>query len=218
MSVKRSYSSARRDAQARETRRSVLEAALRLFVAHGYAATTIQAIADESGVAVQTVYAAFGTKRELMRQLIEGTIAGDESAAGIEGGAAAAVEAVAAEPDARRRAQFDAAIARTIVQRVAPLVRVAEEAAASDPDLAATMETVRAARRREMLDSATLLAGPDGLHLGHEEAAATLYVLYSPQVADMLIRDHGWSPARYEAWLARMIQEAVLGVTPDDRA
>lgn len=215
MSVKRSYSSARRDAQARETRRSVLETALRLFVAHGYAATTIQAIADESGVAVQTVYAAFGTKRELMRQLIEGTIAGDESAAGTEGGAA---EGVAAEPDARRRAQLDAALARTIVQRVAPLVRVAEEAAASDPDLAATMETVRAARRREMLDSAALLAGPEGLRLEPEEAAATLYVLYSPQVADMLMRDHGWSPARYEAWLARMLQEAVLGVTPGGRA
>ena len=215
MSVKRSYSSARRDAQARETRRSVLETALRLFVAHGYAATTIQAIADESGVAVQTVYAAFGTKRELMRQLIEGTIAGDESAAGTEGGAA---EDVAAEPDARRRAQLDAALARTIVQRVAPLVRVAEEAAASDPDLAATMETVRAARRREMLDSAALLAGPEGLRLEPEEAAATLYVLYSPQVADMLMRDHGWSPARYEAWLARMIQEAVLGVTSGGRA
>ncbi len=215
MSVKRSYSSARRDAQARETRRSVLETALRLFVAHGYAATTMQAIADESGVAVQTVYAAFGTKRELMRQLIEGTIAGDESAAGTEGDAA---ETIAAEPDARRRAQLDAALARTIVQRVAPLVRVAEEAAASDPDLAATMETVRAARRREMLDSAALLAGPEGLRLEPEEAAATLYVLYSPQVADMLMRDHGWSPARYEAWLARMIQEAVLGVTTDDSA
>lgn len=215
MSVKRSYSSARRDAQARETRRSVLETALRLFVAHGYAATTMQAIADESGVAVQTVYAAFGTKRELMRQLIEGTIAGDDSAAGTEGGAAGGV---AAEPDARRRAQLDAALARTIVQRVAPLVRVAEEAAASDPDLAATMETVRAARRREMLDSAALLAGPEGLRLEPEEAAATLYVLYSPQVADMLMRDHGWSPARYEAWLARMIQEAVLGVTTADSA
>ena len=215
MSVKRSYSSARRDAQARETRRSVLETALRLFVAHGYAATTMQAIADESGVAVQSVYAAFGTKRELMRQLIERTIAGDESAAGTEGGAAGGV---AAEPDARRRAQLDAGLARTIVQRVAPLVRVAEEAAASDPDLAATMETVRAARRREMLDSAALLAGPEGLRLEPEEAAATLYVLYSPQVADMLMRDHGWSPARYEAWLARMIQEAVLRVTTADSA
>jgi hypothetical protein len=43
-----------------------------------------------------------------------------------------------------------------------------------------------------------------------EEAAATLYVLYSPTVADMLMGDYGWSPERYEAWLARMILDAVI--------
>ncbi len=43
------------------------------------------------------------------------------------------------------------------------------------------------------------------LRVPREEAAATLYVLYSPQVADMLIGDYGWSPERYERWLARMI-------------
>jgi TetR/AcrR family transcriptional regulator of autoinduction and epiphytic fitness len=215
MPVKRSYSSARRDAQAAATRRSILDAAHRLFVAHGYAATTMQTIAGEAGVAVQTVYAAFGNKRELMRQLIEGTITGDDDPAPVTRRAES--RAVADEPDASRRAQLDAALSRTIVQRVGPIVRVAEEAAASDPDLAATMETIRAARRREMLDAATLLAGPEGLRLDQEEAAATLYVLYSPQVADMLMRDHGWSPQRYEAWLARMILEAVLGATPHDR-
>ena len=215
MPVKRSYSSARRDAQAAATRRSILDAAHRLFVAHGYAATTMQTIAGEAGVAVQTVYAAFGNKRELMRQLIEGTITGDDDPAPVTRRAES--RAVADEPDASRRAQLDAAMSRTIVQRVGPIVRVAEEAAASDPDLAATMETIRAARRREMLDAATLLAGPEGLRLDQEEAAATLYVLYSPQVADMLMRDHGWSPQRYEAWLARMILEAVLGATPHDR-
>ncbi len=46
--------------------------------------------------------------------------------------------------------------------------------------------------------------------MDEEEAAATLYVLYSPQVADMLMGDYGWTPARYEKWLARMILEAVI--------
>ena len=78
MAVKRSYSSTKRQAQARETRRSILEAALELFVTSGYAATSIQTIAEQAGVAVQTVYAVFGTKRELLRQLIESTIAGDD--------------------------------------------------------------------------------------------------------------------------------------------
>jgi TetR/AcrR family transcriptional regulator of autoinduction and epiphytic fitness len=208
VSVKRSYSSVKRKAQARETRRSILDAAHELFVATGYAATTILAIAERAGVAVQTVYAGFGSKRELLRQLIETTITGDDEPLPITERAEA--RAIAAEPDTRRRAELDAALSRSITERVAPIVRVAGEAAASDPELAAMLEAVKAARRHEMIASAALLAGPNGLRVDQEEAAATLYVLYSPQVADMLMGDYGWSPERYEKWLARMILEAVL--------
>jgi AcrR family transcriptional regulator len=208
VAVKRSYSSARREAQARETRRAILDAAHDLFVATGYAATTIQVIAERGGVAVQTVYAVFGSKRELLRQLIERTIVGDDDPLPITERTAA--QSLAAEPDARRRAELDAAMSRSIAERIAPIVRVAAEAAASDPELAAMMDSVKAARRQDMTAAARILAGPDRLRLDEEEAAATLYVLYSPQVADMLIGDYGWSPERYEKWLARMILEAVL--------
>ena len=61
-----------------------------------------------------------------------------------------------------------------------------------------------------MLASVRIIAGPDGLSVNPEEAAATLYVLYSPQVADMLMGDYGWPPERYERWLARMILEGVI--------
>ena len=207
MSVKRSYSSAKREAQARDTRRSILDAALELFVASGYSATSIQRIAERAGVAVQTVYAVFGTKRDLLRELIETRIAGgDESLPTVERPEA---QSVAAEPDLRRRVELGAALTRSIVERVAPVVRVAEEAAASDPDLAAMMEAMKAARQHEMIDSAAILAGPDGLRVDPEEAAATLYVLCSPQVANMLMGDYDWSPQRYEDWLARMILQSV---------
>lgn len=208
MPVKRSYSSAKRQAQARETRRAIIDSARDLFVADGFAATTMQAIAEEAGVAVQTVYAVFGTKRELLRQLIETSITGDDEPEPITERAEA--QAVAAEPDPRRRAELDAAMSRAITERVAPIVRVVGEAAASDPELATVMETVKAARREEMVASARIVAGPDGLRVDEEEAAATLYALYSPQVADMLMGDYGWSPERYEAWLARMILDAVI--------
>ena len=208
MPVKRKYSSAKREAQARETRRSVLDAAHELFVTTGYAATTIQAIADRAGVAGQTVYAVFGNKRELLQQLIESTITGDDDPRPIT--ERPEVKAIADEPDARRRAELDAAMSRSITERVAPIVRVASEAAASDPELAAMMEEVKAARRKEMIASAEIMAGPDGLRLDKKEAAATLYVLYSPAVADMLMGDHGWSAKRYEKWLAHMLVSAVI--------
>lgn len=208
MSVKRSYSSAKRAEQARETRRAILQAAQELFVADGYAATTIQAIAERAGVAVQTLYAVFGTKRELLRQLIESTITGGGEP--VPMAERPESRALAAEPDGRRRAEMDAAVGRSIIQRVAPVVRVAEEAAASDPELAAMMEQVKAARREEMIAAVPLLAGPEGPPGDPEEAAATLYVLYSPQVADMLMGDYGWSPERYEKWLAQMLLQTVI--------
>jgi AcrR family transcriptional regulator len=208
MAVKRKYSSAKRNAQALETRRSILDAAHELFVTTGYAATTIQAIAEQGGVAVQTVYAVFGSKRELLRQLIERTITGDDDPRSITERPEA--QAIAVEPDARRRAELDAAMSRSITERVAPIVRVASEAAASDPELAAMMDAVKATRRKEMISSAEILAGPGQRRAKREEAAATLYVLYSPAVADMLMGDYGWSPERYEKWLAHMIRTTVI--------
>jgi AcrR family transcriptional regulator len=207
MAVKRKYSSAKRSAQARETRRAILDSAHELFVTTGYAATTIKAIAEHGGVAVQTVYAVFGNKRELLRQLIERTITGDDEPGTITERPEA--RAIAAEPDAQRRAELDAAMSREIAERVAPIVRVASEAAASDPELAEMMDAVKAARRQEMIAAAKILAGPGGQRMDRD-AAATLYVLYSPAVADMLMGDHGWSPKRYEKWLARMILRSVI--------
>lgn len=208
MAVKRTYSSAKRDAQARETRRSILDAAHELFVTTGYAATTIKAIAEHGGVAVQTVYAVFGSKRELLRQLIERTIAGDDDSRAIHESPEA--KAIAAEPDPRRRAELDAAMSRSIAERVAPIIGVASEAAASDPELAEMMAAVKAARRQEMTAGVKILAGADLPRADREEAAATLYVLYSPAVAGMLMGDYGWSPKRYEKWLARMLLTTVI--------
>src|SRR5919199_2921285 len=67
--VKRRYDSSRRRAQAEATRNDILVAAQRLFEARGYAATTMDAIAAEAGVALKTAYVAFETKSGLLRAL-----------------------------------------------------------------------------------------------------------------------------------------------------
>ena len=54
-------------------------AAARLFVQVGYAGTTISSIADEAGVAVQTVYAVFGNKQAIMAAVVDRAIAGDDA-------------------------------------------------------------------------------------------------------------------------------------------
>ena len=69
-----------RERKARETRRRILDAAERLFVRDGYASTTIVAIAEDGDVAVQTVYAVFGTKRAILTELLATRTAGEEEA------------------------------------------------------------------------------------------------------------------------------------------
>ena len=204
---KRTYVSAKRDQQATATRWAIIEAAQRLFVANGFSATSVQAIADEAGVAVQTVYAVFRSKRELLMQLIEVAITGDDEPDAIT----ERPESVAlrSERDPHRRAAMAAKVSRAIVERVGPIVRVASEAAASDPDFAPLYDAMRAVRRDEMTASAKLVGGSD-LRVSAQNAAATLYVLYSPQVADMLVGDYGWSFDRYEKWLADAIERLLL--------
>src|SRR5437763_15977452 len=74
----RRYDSPRRREQAAATRREILDAAQRLFERQGYAATTMEAIAAEAGVALKTVYVAFETKSGLLRALWHLLLRGDE--------------------------------------------------------------------------------------------------------------------------------------------
>jgi TetR/AcrR family transcriptional regulator of autoinduction and epiphytic fitness len=75
---KRPYNSARRRAQAEQTRRQIVEAARRLFADRGYVGTTVEAIAGQAQVAPETVYAAFGSKRAVLSRLIALSVLGDE--------------------------------------------------------------------------------------------------------------------------------------------
>ena len=68
----------RRSEKARLTRQRIRDAAYDLFVEHGYGVTALQDVADRAGVAVQTIYFVFGTKRALLKELVDVAIAGDD--------------------------------------------------------------------------------------------------------------------------------------------
>ena len=75
---KRKYDSSRRKEQARQTRLQITEAAHRLFIERGYAGATIDGIAQEAGVAQETVYAIFGSKRKILAYLLDISLGGDD--------------------------------------------------------------------------------------------------------------------------------------------
>src|SRR5260370_36231705 len=96
--VKRRYDASRRRQAAARTRTAILDAALQLFARQGYTATPMTAIAEQAGVALDTVYASAGRKPELARLLIETAISGSSQA--VPAGDRDYVRAIQAAPDA----------------------------------------------------------------------------------------------------------------------
>ena len=119
---KRRYHSPRRQQQAAATRRSILEAAQRLFEQHGYAATTMEAIADEAGVALKTVYVAFVTKSGVLRGLWDLLLKGDETEAAVA--ERPWYREVIEEPDPERQLRLNARNSRVVKQRIAAMLEV----------------------------------------------------------------------------------------------
>ena len=205
---RRSYDSPKRQEQARATRRSILDAARELFLDHGYSATTIQAIADAAGVAVQTVYAVFGNKREVLKQLVDVAVAGDDAPVPLAD--RFELQAIEAEPDQRRRVLLHARLMRQIMERAGPLGAVARQATVVDPEFAELWDGQMRVRRVGMGDATRSIAGRDGLRVDAETAADVLWAVSGPEAYEMFIRDLGWSYDRYEEWLREVIERMLL--------
>src|SRR5688572_18506310 len=112
----------KRAEQARATRRRIIAAATEQFVAHGYGATLLDQVAEQAGVAIQTVYFHFGNKRTLLKEALDVAAVGDdEPVALLERPWLVRIQQ---EPDPRRIIELWLAASRTILHRVAPLMRV----------------------------------------------------------------------------------------------
>jgi AcrR family transcriptional regulator len=208
--VGRAYNSERRQSQARQTRRQVLSAAKRLFVEVGYGATTVQQIADEAGVSVQTVYATFGNKRQVLEEALDLSIAGDDEAVVVND--RDWMREVFTDPDPRRRLAAYAAAVRRIHAGAADMFAVIRAAAAADSDLQAFADMTDQRRR---VGAASVIAGLVGIgalrsDLDEPGAVDILWTLNSPETFQLLVRRSGWSPERFELWLAATMQSQLL--------
>ena len=187
------------------TRRRIADAARGLFARDGYGATTLQAIADEAGVAVQTVYAVFKSKPGILRELRDAMVFLPEAEAEYRramGAAGGGDPGVALDAFARSiRIRWDTG---------ADLVLVDREAGSSEPAL---REAGRAAyeRRRGGLRALADALGP-GLRPGVDtaEALATLDALTLPDVFIEVVLGLGWTSDAYEAWLAASLRRLLL--------
>jgi AcrR family transcriptional regulator len=203
-----------REEQARRTRRRVVDAGRRLFVAHGYPGTTLAAVAAEAGVSVQTIYNAVGGKAALLKEVYDTTLAGDD--APVPMAERPEFRAVTEAPDARACLAAYAHLGRLLGERLAGLLPVlVAGAAAGDPDLGTFVEVVEGQRATGTTGVARHVAHRFGLRdgLDVDEAAAVLWVLTAPEVVTRLVTRRGWTWDRYEEWLAAAMADALVGAS-----
>jgi len=208
----RPYRSRIRAEQAMRTRSRILGAAHRLFVEHGYPATTIRAIADGASVAVPTVELLFGTKSRLLTAVIDVAIAGDDEPVAVLDRDWATV--ALRQTSARGLLRVIATVLRAAQERSAGVILAAYEAAASDPVVARLVddqEQRRATTARWMVDGVAALSPlRPGLTAG--DATESVWLLMDPAVFVRLTCRRGWTPERYETWWA----ESVLRLLTDE--
>jgi AcrR family transcriptional regulator len=211
---KRRYHSPQRQEQARRTQRQILEAARQLFATRGYAATTLPTIAREAGVSAPTVTAVFGTKGALVMALIQLVVRGDTADAPLA--ERSWWREMLAEPDPARQLRRYAARGRQIQERSADVFEIVRGAATAEPEIARLLRQ-QAARRREDARTVTeTLARKGALRAGLsvEQAADVIWVLTSATNYRLLVAERGWSPERYEEWLATTLVTSVLDERP----
>jgi AcrR family transcriptional regulator len=207
-----------RAARVAETEERILRAARELFVSGGYAATTLAAVAEAAGVAARTVYVRFGTKAALLRRVIDVALVGDTLPIDVQ--SRSWVQASLTAPTAAVRIAIGAREARSMLERAGPVIAVAQQAAALEPEIAAAAQAGREATRDQLRHfwatmgrDGLLAEGADVAWLGDTAAligAAETYVL--------MTRTLGWDGDAYEEWLrvtwTRMAAAAHLPAPP----
>jgi len=210
----RSYSSTLRADQARRTRRRIVDAAAELFAEHGYAGTTIDAIATAAGVSRKTVFDSVGGKAQLMKLAYDFAIVGDDEPVPLAD--RPEMRAMLAEPDYGKRLAMYASLVVRIDRRLSSASRAFEGAATSDPEAAKFYVAMVQQRRQAMREAAQMFADAGALRpdLDIEVAADLMWFYNDPSLYDKLVRQRGWSVDRFQAWLAEALQVQLLGKAP----
>ncbi len=206
----RRYASQVRDEQARRTRRAIVTAAHDLFLAQGYAATTIDGIAEAAHVSRRTVFNSVGGKVALLKLALDWAIAGDDEPIALAD--RPAIKAILAEPDPRNALTLWVQTVADVAARTTPLSEALISAADIDP---AAAQLLAEASRNRMLGATAFiryLASLDGLAAGitEQHAAELCWALTDGHLYRLLVVQRSWSTADFNRWLSDTLTAALL--------
>jgi AcrR family transcriptional regulator len=209
--VKRSYQSPLRATQARETQRAVVAAATRLFVADGYGATSMDAIAEAAGVSRATVFAVAGSKAALLKRAYDVALVGDDEPVALPDRTES--RAIRAEPNAGRYLERYAGMISEIAGRLAPIYEVVRGAASADPEVRPVWQKIQDERR---IGAAHVVSDTATKHrlraqIDEDRAADIVWILNDVGLYHLLVNGRGWSNERYRDWVAASLRHELLG-------
>jgi AcrR family transcriptional regulator len=201
---KRVYHSPTRQRQAEETRQRMLAAARALLMHQGYAGTTIEAIAAETGVSPKTVVAAFGSKVGILAEVL--------NPAGFGSPYQEMLAQLRAESDPYRRVAVVARLTRHVYETLSAELDLLRGVEGVAPELAEIAQTIERRRwhHQERLVEFLQERGVLRADLSHEAATDELWALTSFDLYRMLVLQRGWPPERYEAWLTHTLTVHLL--------
>lgn len=190
--------------KALETRWRIMDAALAEFTERGYHDTTMAAIAERAGVAVQTVYLGFRTKSGLLEDLVGNAVLGRTRDGEI--GPPEQTEEWAralSEPDGTEALALFVDLALPVYERTSAISDAGRSAYASDPYLAEWWVRSEALRLDGCVQMVQALADHGSLRAGLSvnEAADVLATTLSPQSYLAFTVDRGWAVEHLGVWL-----------------
>jgi AcrR family transcriptional regulator len=209
---RRSYDASRRRDAARLRRRRILDAAAALFLAEGYARTTVAAIAQRAEVSEDLIFTLFSTKLGVLKEVMDVAIGGDDEDIPVlerEG-----PQAVRMTKDQREQLRLFTAGITSQLERLRPLNDLMRSAAAVEPEIAALRDDLHLRQRRfAMRTTASWIAANGSLRddMSVETAGSIIWTLASPEVHRMLTVECEWTRQQYQDWLRQTLTATLLG-------
>ncbi|MEO7421251.1 MAG: helix-turn-helix domain-containing protein [Ornithinibacter sp.] len=186
--------------QAEQTRAAVLEAARSLFADLGWVGTSMRGVAREAGVAVETVYAGFRSKRDLLLAAVDVAVVGDDLPIPLAQRDFSVGLGVGTR---RERVAKAARMSAAISSRTCALNQALIQGAATDIDLARCLADVDERRRGEITSYFEQVASRPATPGQIDE----VWLLTSADVFHMLVHRSAWTPEHYEQWLVDRLTE-----------
>jgi AcrR family transcriptional regulator len=181
-----------------------------VFAERGYASSTIEAVALKAGVAIDTVYAGFGSKRGLLSALMDVRVGGDDQPIALL--ERSGPQGVRRETNQKHQLEAFAKDITPVIERARPVDDIMRGAAAVDPEIAGLRAGIQEQRFQNMLKFVSWITANGPLRGGitEEAAASIVWTLTSPEMHRLLRVDRGWTPERYAEWLADTLTLTLL--------